>query len=623
MNNIKLHKSLLMALCLLSVSNLSYASDTPSIEFDLDGTIVSATKTTLTPKELPQSVEVISKKDIQNIGAISVRDVLKTASSITIYDGGAYGHGDKLSMRGGSTNDILILVNGQRVAGENYFMNGSSNTKILDRLNLNNVERIEILRGPGGALYGSDAQNGVINIITNSSPSESAIVGFASGTREISNTYHFNTGVQGNLSAIFDLSFNKLRDIDSRANGKHFAMGDSQNYSGTFNYSINPNNKLSLGITYDKDNLEYRAKGNLRNLDENRTGVSLNYQSNNLNNSYALNLGYNNLDKGLSSEYNIWSIDARNSTQIDNSNKLTYGAEFSTTNGNAYIPANSNHNDKADKYALYVQDEYKYGKLLLIPSLRYDYHDTSGSNISPNIGTTYFASDSTRIKAQFGSAYRAPSVEELYCEFGHGGSFVLKGNPDLKPEKTRGYEFTLEHDWDDRTNVRTTYFHNQKKDAISSALIGDCTHDRKVINIDKTQSNGVEVELKHNLGQGFTLSGSYNYLDATNDVTNTPLSYVADHTYIAKLQWTDPTTQEWTVTALNKWVSDYHFTSGGMGRPTVYKTTSGNLFNIAINKRWADKYRAFVGLDNAFNKKDNSELNYYGRFWRVGAEFKF
>ncbi len=96
------------------------------------------------------------------------RDVLKTATNLHIDDGGG-GHGDQFTIRGSVTNDILILVNGRRIAGENIYPNGSSNTRILDRLNLSNVERIEIVRGPGGALYGSDAQGGVINIITKKS----------------------------------------------------------------------------------------------------------------------------------------------------------------------------------------------------------------------------------------------------------------------------------------------------------------------------------------------------------------------------------------------------------------------------------------------------------------------
>lgn len=77
--------------------------------------------------------------------------------------------------------------------------------------------------------------------------------------------------------------------------------------------------------------------------------------------------------------------------------------------------------DRAEQYALYVQDEYRAGsKLLLIPSIRYDHHDSFGSHTSPNLGATYFIDDNSRFKANYGSAYRSPSVDELYGDFSHG-----------------------------------------------------------------------------------------------------------------------------------------------------------------------------------------------------------
>lgn len=129
--------SLVLTLCILSaISSSGYAAEKDSLhQYNLDEYVVTATRTALTQKEVPQSVEVITKADIQNVGAISVRDVLKTATNLHIDDGGG-GHGDQFTIRGSVTNDILILVNGRRIAGENIYPNGSSNTRILDRLNL-------------------------------------------------------------------------------------------------------------------------------------------------------------------------------------------------------------------------------------------------------------------------------------------------------------------------------------------------------------------------------------------------------------------------------------------------------------------------------------------------------
>lgn len=105
--------SLALTLCILSaISSSGYAAEKDSLhQYNLDEYVVTATRTALTQKEVPQSVEVITKDDIQNVGAISVRDVLKTATNLHIDDGGG-GHGDQFTIRGSVTNDILILVNG-------------------------------------------------------------------------------------------------------------------------------------------------------------------------------------------------------------------------------------------------------------------------------------------------------------------------------------------------------------------------------------------------------------------------------------------------------------------------------------------------------------------------------
>ena len=135
-------------------------------KFTLDEYVVTATRTELSRKEVPQSVEVITKEDIQNIGATNVIDALRTATNIEIPEAAGVGH--TLGIRGSGKNDVLVLLNGRRIPGEGYGQ-VSTNTYVLSRLNVNNIERIEVLRGPSGALYGSEASAGVINIITKKS----------------------------------------------------------------------------------------------------------------------------------------------------------------------------------------------------------------------------------------------------------------------------------------------------------------------------------------------------------------------------------------------------------------------------------------------------------------------
>lgn len=631
--------SLALTLCILSaISSSGYAAEkSDMITYSLDEVVVTATKTELTQKENPRSVEVITKEDIQNTGAISVRDALRTATNIDIVSVN-HGGGENISIRGGDTDGVLILVNGRRVAGENYFMSQGSNAYALDRLNLSNVDHIEILRGPASAIYGSGAMSGVINIITKKSEKPEFSVGVATGTNEMSNYYHYDTGKNGKVSVNFDVNFSKLRNIDSKA-GKNLLHGPKQAYNLNLDYEMDENNNLNLMLDYAKDNLETRMrdfsvsssapddlKYPITSFTSERKTIALTYDGKNSNSDYSLSASYSQLNRDPyaadtpgtnEKKYKSWNIEARDTIRTSDNNKLIFGGEYRGDKASIYSGDNTVKN--TDQYSLYLYDEYRVdNKLLLTPAIRYDYHKSFGSHTSPNLGATYFISDKSRFKANYGTSYRAPSVDELYGAFTHGGiwgGMAIVGNPDLKPEKSKGWEISYEQEFGDTTSAKLTYFDNKKEDAISyKSEMAPPSQMGKFYNIDSTSSKGVEFEIKHDFGKGFTLVGNYNWLDSVDDTTGERLNYNARNTYMAKLMWTEPIKKEWNITAWNKWYTDFQYDSD-----IVY---SVNTFNFTVTKRWGDKYRVFAGIDNVFNK-DLSDMGYYGRPWRVGAEMKF
>ncbi len=101
------------------------------------------------------------------------------------------------------------------------------------------------------------------------------------------------------------------------------------------------------------------------------------------------------------------------------------------------------------------------------------------------------------------------------------------------------------------------------------------------------------------------------------------LPYTARNTYTARLQWTEPEEQEWSVTMWNRWFSDYWTFDNSIGKRGAYTNKSINTFNIVVNKSREDnKYNAFLGVDNVFDKKSDP-LRYSGIVWRCGAEVRF
>lgn len=580
-------------------------------EYTLGEIVTTATKTKLSKKEVPQTVEVITKKEIQNLGAGNVKEALRLVPNVDVTEVG--GIGNNIGIRGSRSNDVLVLLNGHRVVGESLLTGYTgTNQYILERLNVNNIERIEVLKGPAGALYGSDAQAGVINIITGIAEKPSFTVGVMSNSREMGNYYHFDSGLDNKLSATFDASFNKVRYFkwDDVAMSRYY--GPKQNYNLNLDYAMDDNNKLNLFAEYDKQNMSYEMMGMLRAHRAERKSMTLTYDGENKNSNYMLSAGFSNLYReDQDRTYRSYNVEARDTIKTDKNNRLTFGGEYRKDKMPIRQLDGSYPTDGTSQYALYLYDEFRLGdKLLLIPSVRYDHHSSFGSRTSPNLGATYFINDTSRFKASYGSAYRAPSAAELYYE-GTGSMMSLKGNPNLKPEKTKGYEISFEKDWA-KTEAKITYFNNNKEDAISTYQnpLGYYEY----YNVDKTKSKGVEFSIKHDLGNGFTLSGDYNYLDSINEDTGARLTYNAKNTYVARLSWDDPQKNGWNVTAWNKWYTDY--------KASDSKDYSINTFNFVVNKRWGEKYRAYFGLDNVFNK-EMTELRYSGRLWRFGAEMTF
>ena len=635
--------ALLTACVISSIANIGFAEEAAQEDLDAyvgEDYVVTATRTQLEKKEVPQSVEVITREEIQNMGAITMQDALRNANNFEISNVGMVGN--SLSLRGGASKDVLILLNGRRIPGEGSGGQVMTNTYLLSRLNVANVERIEIVRGPVGAIYGSEAKDGVNNIITKKSDKASTTIGVATGTEDMSNYYHFDTGKQGKVSAVFDANFSKNRYITYKRASASKYTGPRQNYSLYVDYEMDENNKLNLYTDYENTDQEaYYFKGSY-NVPNNppywgaykvdRRSMALTYDGKRANHEFTLAANYGILKKDSASgasaiakhsEYESWQFEAKDTVELDENNRLTFGAEYKKEGR-----TDSNVDKKSGQYSYFVHDEMRVGdKLLIIPAIRLDKHDEFGEYTSPSLGATYSFTDNSRLKANYGKGFRAPTVYELYGSMGMGMMSFNLGNPDLKPEKSEGYEISYEQEFD-KTSTKLTYFKNDKKDSIE--LDGTGFLDMKYQNIDEATAKGIEFEIKQDLSKGFTLTGNYNWLNSINKETGERNNYSAKNTFMLKLSWVDPADTGWSVEAWNKWYSNYRVPeTSGEGNPNsggTYKSfvsdQSINTFNFVVNKRWGEKYRAFVGIDNVFNK-ENLPMYYSGRMWRVGAEMTF
>lgn len=611
--------------------------------------VVTATRTEADVKMVPNTVEVITADDIEKLGATDVYSALRLADNVQIMNTST-GFGHRISMRGMSSDSTLILINGQRTAIEDT--ETTQNLLALDRINVHNIERIEIIRGAASAQYGSDALAGVINIITKKSTGKPSVtVGATTGTTNMSNYYHIDLGRQGKFSSTFDMNFSKDRQwTEHEVSGLPVKnlQGPKQSYNFSGTYELGENKNLNLDLGYYKDKLsgdwshkEYNlgAWGGIvrlqdAKLETERCDASLSLTGKTKKDDYMVRTFYSKLDKfrflpytalakeyGETNKYSIWGIEAKNSHKVNGDHTLTYGTEYDRYDVDGVNFGKDGDNGKnLNTYAAYIQDEWLLGdKWEIIPAVRYDHHSEFGSKTTPHIGVTYLANDHNRFKANWGEGYKAPSVSELYMDYTHMGVLTL-GNPNLRPEESKNWDLSYEGEWG-KTFGKITYFHNDIDNMISTRTVGGRHGYNEYYNIDgTTKTHGVELTLGRKLSWDLDVKVTSNWTSASNKVASAESSAhgvdgIADNITTLQLAYDDHRAYGYNATLWEQWVHDYYESDSS-------QTYSYNTLNFVINKKYGDAVRLFAGVDNIFNKKIDA-IYLDGRIWRTGIEFKF
>ncbi|MDY3744425.1 MAG: TonB-dependent receptor, partial [Dialister sp.] len=248
-------KKLLTAAVLVSMlpGGLAFAEEALPL-YTLDAVVVTATRTENDVKNVPASTQIITSSDIKKSGATNVRDAITDFANITMTKK-VRGGGHEIIVRGMSTDKSLIMVNGHRVANE-ADGSGLGNANALDRINVDNIEKIEIVKGPSSALYGSEAMGGVINIITKGSKEAEVRTGLVNSSEDFTNWWHLDSGEIGKFSATLDMRFNKIRRDGDDTDFLSDSFGTAQTYNFNANYHFNDHNYLNFYVDHYTQNLK-------------------------------------------------------------------------------------------------------------------------------------------------------------------------------------------------------------------------------------------------------------------------------------------------------------------------------------------------------------------------------
>ncbi len=518
----------------------------------LNEVIVTANKFEQKQKETGKVVTVITQQQLQQNSSRLLTEVLNEQTGI-IVSGNAnnLGTNQAVYVRGASSGNTLILIDGVPV----YDASGISSEFDLNYLNINQVERIEILKGAQSTLYGSDAVAGVINIITKKSGIK-PFGGFTSLSGGSYGTFNEAAGINGkNKKWQYELGYTHIH-----ADG--FSSAYDKEGNNNFDKDRFSQQTLNASVGVDVNQFNIRAyscvNGYKADVDAGAYADDKDYTINNKNfqlgttakwstgaHKFVFNYQYNKVNRGYiddSSDIGSFAIyqngkyksyshfaELYGNFKFSNHAELTAGGDyrhnstdqsyFLISDFGPYKTALGNDSAKTDQFSLYA--------LLLLKNIlnfnlesgaRINNHSLYGWNATYSFTPSYNINNKIKLFANIASAYKTPSLYQLYGEF---------GNTKLKPEQSVTAEGGLQYA-DKLLRARVVYFKRNIKDVIKF-YTNYTTYESFYINADRQNDNGIEAELGIKPMNTVTIAANYTYIDGniktTSDITSKDTSF--------------------------------------------------------------------------------------------------
>jgi vitamin B12 transporter len=574
-------------------------ADDPSVQ--LQEVVVTATKTEKSPHDVTQSVTVITGDEIQRSSAETVAEAVKYASSVDIREYGSRGAISSVSLRGAGYQQVLVLLDGKRL---NSASAGGYDLSSLS-VPLENIERIEIVRGSSSALYGADAVGGVVHIITKKPVDTSISI---NGTRGPHGYEASGAGLSGRSDAIYYvLSGGKERSHGERENSAY----DQVTAGIKLGYDLSAASSIEASMDYlDK---ELDVPGHIQFP----TPLA---QQTNKNMIYGLRYKVM-FSKELDANVNVYETEEKLTYQNpdpifpeDSRHKsITSGAEaqinWLVNTWNIFSVGAEAREDKlassdagdhrASLSAVYIQDEISAGEMvILVLGGRNDSHSVYGDQFSPRASVRIIDPEThTILRASAGESFRAPTLNDLYWP----DTTFSAGNPALRPETAEEYEYGVEQLLGKGSMIKFTNFYRKVTDMIEWQPDADFKF--SPVNIGKARIEGFEAEARVVYAM-VTFLINYTDINPVNELTGEKI-YSVPHVQFGgslhlaldeetRLSFDGRRVKHYVPDGEEKW--DYY---------TVDGKITGNLFS---NK--SGKADIFIGMKNMFNRKYETVQGY-------------
>jgi|GEM_PF-1648176 len=500
-------------------------------------------------ESLPNNILTIGTKEISESGATNLAELLQKETLIYTSKTGTVGALSSISLRGMSSADVLVLIDGQPL---NSISVGMAD---LSSLPLNSVERVEIIRGPASAIYGFGASGGIINLITKKLATQKLNVDFNYGSF---NTIDTNINVNKQLgNNYFNFSAGKTKSSGQRQNSDYentrvaakfgvespeYSLNLSGQYFSSLTGSPGPLSLNNLPLTveeYDGNIENSAASPRARQKDERNIWQSQ-YKKYFKSGDLTFNLFYryneqNYRDPDWFTDNTYFEYVYKPQVIYNWRNLINIGIEtqpekYINKDNQAFLTKMDNWRSNT---AVFYEQKIATEKLTFRPSLRYDNNSAFGEAFSPQLSVIWKTPENfsliQKLSFNCGQSWRAPTFTQLYWPeetfTWFGTNYTTRGNSELKPEKSIGGDIGISRQGSISYNLN--YYFNQTENKIQNYT--EYPDPTTILtypkNIARTTSQGIECSITHKINQYSRQHLDYTYTWALDETTKKLLVY--------------------------------------------------------------------------------------------------
>lgn len=496
----------------------------------LDTIVVTPLRRATSLQRSTSSVTVIDRDQIDRSAAPDLQSLLQHYPGVSITANGGQGSSSNLYIRGMSSKQTVVLVNGVRTAS------ATTGATALANIPLSSIDRIEIAKGAHSSQYGADAMGGVINIITKQGGACGERSFCGSVTTGVTHPWggYASVSLQGRSKDGVDYAFGAAV---TGTQGYNFTTPDAFGYEpdrdgflqGSFNFSLSKDfdwGKIYTDGLLSRGRNQYDAAPPSANeayttafsgklgarIDHTADWSSTIEFSSGLDHSRNFRKSVSGTSLFETTRYGVFASTEKQFETGNVSHVVTGGVEAYREEVNATTDFAKTSRDLA---AVFGQYTLEYDALRFDGGARYDYNEQFGDVVTYNLGASYEILPDLVVRSSFGTGFRAPTFNELY--------YPGFANPDLQPEKSSSYEIGLNWQATADTSLDLAFYKTWLRDAIMNTKGADGKS--RPYNVAHAQITGFEASLSHRFNETWAVRGSLDLKKPIDEDTDTDLPY--------------------------------------------------------------------------------------------------